>query len=115
MSAKSDMENRRTVQIIVLREVLNRILTFVEDDLGRREMLLAENSYWAIGENDRYSMEIQPQQLECGSLIDDWEFVRSAFDDPGQAIPLTLMHVAPILQALATALPSYPPQSKGPM
>jgi hypothetical protein len=61
----------------------------------------------------KYKMDQSPgeKELGCGSLADDLEFVEAAHKDPGQAIPLVLMHVAPLLGALATAVPSYEPPS----
>jgi hypothetical protein len=54
-------------------------------------------------------MEHKPQELDCGSLVDDFDFVAAAHKEPDQAIPLVLMHVAPLLKALSTAVPSYKP------
>ena len=101
------MAKSESVKIETLREVVNRILDFIEKDLGRPEVTLAKNFYWSLDDETLYSMESQPQQLDCGSLLDDWEFVRSASDHPHQSIPLTLLHVAPLLRMLATAVPSY--------
>jgi hypothetical protein len=52
------------------------------------------------------------KQLDCGSLTDDFEFVMAAYKDKSQAMPLVLMHIAPLLKALSTAVPSYKPQAK---
>lgn len=106
------MERNESVRIDALREVVNRILDFIEKDLGRPEVPLTANFYWSLDERTLYSMDRQPEQLDCGSLIDDWEFVRSAFDHPHQSIPLTLLHVAPLLRMLATAVPSYRSEPK---
>jgi len=57
-----------------------------------------------------YSMETKPKELDCGSLVDDWEFVLSAHKNPDRSLPATLQHVAPLLRALATTVPSYKPK-----
>ena len=64
-------------------------------------------------------MSVMPQQLDCGSLADDYEFVKAAHADREQAIPLVLVHLAPLLYALGKAVPSFKDnercvQDKGP-
>lgn len=95
------------VDVNVLREVTNRIFDFIQRDLELRVVDLPENFYWEIPDDDLYELGAEPKQLECGSLADDADFVRAAYEDQSQAIPLVLMHVAPLLRALATAVPSY--------
>jgi hypothetical protein len=100
------------VRIDVLRNVTNRILDFIERDLQMESVELPHNFYWSMSDDVLYELNQQPQQLDCGSLIDDLEFVTSAHENPSQAIPLVLMHVAPLLKALSTAVPSYKPPKK---
>ena len=101
------MEPKSNVQISVLREVVNRIFDFIERDLRMKSIELPNDFYWSIADDVLYKMEQHPGQLDCGSLADDYEFTAAAYDDPSQAIPLVLMHIAPLLKALATAVPSY--------
>ena len=70
--------------------------------------LAAEISNWALHIDDEalYDVVHQPQELDCGSLVDDFDFVSAAHKDPDQAIPLVLMHVAPLLKALSRAVPT---------
>lgn len=98
-----------SVDLKVLREVTNRIFDFIERDLNLKTVELPHNFYWSIGDDVLYEMGQQPQQLDCGSLVDDFDFVASAHKNSGQAIPLDLMHVAPLLRALSIAVPSYKP------
>jgi len=97
------------MRIQVLREVVNDILDFIEEGLERPEVDLKNNFYWSIADDVLYSMETKPEQLDCGSLVDDWEFVLSAYNNPGRSLPVTLLHVAPLLRALATTVPSFTP------
>lgn len=103
------MNQDSAVKIQSLRAVVNSILDFVERDLGRSEVVLNRNFYWSISDDVLYTMESKPHELDVGSLADDWDFVLSAFEDRDQALPLVLIHVAPLLRALATELPSYKP------
>jgi hypothetical protein len=62
---------------------------------------------WTVPDDELYALEHSPRQLECGSLDDDLEFVESAQCQSRQAIPLMFVHLAPLLRALASAVPSY--------
>lgn len=110
------MEPKISVRVEVLREVANRIFDFIERDLGKSTVDLPHNFYWSIPDDVRYKVDQSPgkDQLANGSLVDDLDFVTSAYRDSSQAIPLVLMHVAPLLDALATAVPNYksPPEKK---
>jgi hypothetical protein len=102
------------VSIEVLREVTNRIFDFIERDLKTKSVQLPHNYYWSVSDEVLYAMDSQPPQLDVGSLVDDFSFVAAASKDPSQAIPLVLMHIAPLLRALSRAVPSYrpPPDNK---
>lgn len=105
------MEKSDSVNIQALRDVVNRIFDFIEKDVGRSDIDLKNNYYWTIGDDVLYSMDNKPQELDCGSLVDDWEFVLSAYNNPDRSLPATLLHVAPLLRALATIVPSYKAQN----
>jgi len=101
------MDSSNSIDITVLREVLNRILDFVEKDLACSKVELRHDSYWSVDGDALYSMETQPEELDCGSLVDDWTFVESAFQNSDRALPVTLLHVVPLLRELATVVPSF--------
>lgn len=101
------MESRNSIDIRVLREVLNRIFDFVEKDLACSKVELRHDYYWSMDADALYSMETQPEELDCGSLVDDWAFIESAFQNPERALPVTLLHVAPIIRELAAVVPSF--------
>lgn len=93
----------------MLRRVTNQIFDFIEHELGTNQVRLGRDFYWAIPDKGLYEMANKPDDLEVGSLIDDIEFVASASTDKESAIPLNLLHLAPILKALSVAVPSYKP------
>lgn len=101
------MGNDSSVNIAILREVINRILDFIETDLNLTAIDLDKDFYWSIADDVLYTVENSSPQLDCGSLADDLEFVLSAYEHRDQALPLTLLHVAPILRMLAITVPSY--------
>jgi hypothetical protein len=100
------MESAKSISIDVLRKTLNGIFDFIEKDLGITEVELRQNHYWSVTDDERYSMEDPPKELGVGSLIDDWDFVLSA-SKSDQQIPIDLIHIAPLLQVLSHAVPSY--------
>ena len=98
---------RNKLKIEELRIVIQRIFDLAQNNFGVTEVVLENNYYWSIPEKDLFLIDSNPKQLDVGSLLDDWEFVRNAYEDADQAIPLLLTHVAPLLTALATKLPNY--------
>lgn len=100
------------VDVNVVREVTDRIFDFIQRDLELWVVDLPENFYRDVAEDDLYEMGDQPKQLDVGSLADDMDFVKAAQKDPSQAISETLLHVAPLLRALATSVPNYKPRTK---
>jgi hypothetical protein len=101
------MNHGSRVRVEDLRKAINRVLDFVERDLGKETVDLPHNFYWSIQENYLYSMDHPPRELECGSLVDDLEFMIDGIDDPSRALPIVLIHIAPILRCLAFAVPNF--------
>lgn len=95
------------IDINVLRSVTNAIFDFIQRDLHIQTVKLQKDFYWDVPEGGQYDMKEQPKELDCGSLVDDLGFVLAAHRDNSQSIPLTLAHVAPLLRALSTMVPSY--------
>jgi hypothetical protein len=100
------MASPDSISIDVLRKTINGIFDFIEKDLGVAEVELKQNYYWSIAHDALYAMENPPKELDVGSLKDDCDFVLSAFKRD-QQIPLDFIHIAPLLQALSQAAPSY--------
>ena len=95
------------IDVAVLRDVCIRILDFISTDLNIGHVDLDENFYWSLPIGVRHDMQHAPTAENVGSLADDYEFVLAAAKDTDQALPLLLEHVAPLLAALATKVPSY--------
>jgi hypothetical protein len=100
------------VEIAVLRDVTNRIFDFIEKELKMKSIELPNILYWDIPSEQMYDMTEKPTETSCGSLADDYEFILSSFKSRSEAVPLELIHVAPLLSAIARAVPSYrsPPE-----
>ena len=102
------MERNSDIAIGDLRRVINDILDFVENDLAIHSVTPKHDHYWVIPNEDLYALDREPKQLDAASLQDDWEFVRAALKSKNQALPATLIHVAPILTLLANQLHNHP-------
>ena len=103
------METNNQINIADLRKIINKILDFIEKDLGKNTVDLKHNFYWSIADDALYLMEREPAELDCGSLADDREFVLGALKRSSQPLPMDFIHVAPLLHAIAHAVPSYVP------
>ena len=100
------------IDISVLRDVTNRIFDFIEKELAMKSVEVPNTLYWSISDDQLYDITAKPTEIDCGSLVDDYEFVLSSHKSRNDAVPLELIHIAPLLNALAKAVPSYrsPPQ-----
>jgi hypothetical protein len=100
--------NSVKVEVDILRRTINGIFDFIEKGLGVSEVDLKRDNYWSIADEALYTLKDgPPKELDVGSLKDDWEFVLSASKSADQQIPIMLVHLAPLLQALSQAVPSY--------
>lgn len=101
------MQAANEIEIAKLRLILNNILDFIEHDLRREKIDLKHDHYWEVPIKQLYEVAAPTPPFNCGSLEDDWNFLVSALTQRNLAIPIMLTHAAPILAALAFAVPSY--------
>lgn len=100
------MEKAKSINVALLRGYINKVFDFIEVEVGQSEFKLPYDYYWSVSDDELSGAE-QPTDLQCGSLGDDVEFIQNASKEEARAFPLMLQHVAPILYAMATAIPSY--------
>ena len=96
------------ISIADLRKIIDSIFQYIDSQVGNASIRIAPFLYWDVSDEARYNMNQTPSRLDCGSLDDDWEFLRPLLHHKEQALPIMFIHVAPILQYLATRLPNYP-------
>ena len=101
------MQRSHSVDIQILRKYVDRIFGFIEHDLKFDRIAIDRDFYWSISDDELSDVAKLPAEAVVGSLRDDWEFVLNAFPNEEQAIPVMLIHVAPLLQWLANAVPSF--------
>jgi hypothetical protein len=105
------MASNTTIEIQVLRKIINGILDFIEKDVGVNRVDLTKDHYWNVLDGDVYEIT-KPVELGAGSLRDDWEFLLASASDKDQQLPIMLIHVAPILHALSQTVQSYKDRSE---
>lgn len=95
------MESDNSIKLEELRQVINTIFDHIKEDLNLEDCPLTENYYWDISEDSLYAAGKDMGSPSVGSLQDDWEFLSPLLSqDRNQAIPLMLIHVAPLLRYL---------------
>jgi len=90
------MENVE-IDLQELRLIIQRIFEYMESDLGLKKLTLDKDFYWDVPSEDRYDLTRSPETCDVGQLYDDWGFLRPILQDKSQALPLMLIHVAPLL------------------
>lgn len=61
-----------------------------------------QDFYWEVPLELQHSIKSgPPPTLDVGRLSDDWDFIKGLTSDPEDATPLSLLHLAPILNHLA--------------
>jgi len=98
---------RDELDLETLERAIASIFKFAREELKVSAIPIVEDAYWTVAGSDKYDFSREPSQMNVGSLRDDWELVCGALDRDGALVPLTLMHVAPLLGYLAHSIPSY--------
>ena len=103
------MENK-VIKISELREIFDAIfdnIDNIENQLGISSIQLNKDFYYCISNNFRYEMSSDPIGYGIGQLFDDYEFLKEISTDMTLATPLNLMHLAPLLDYMATEVDWY--------
>jgi hypothetical protein len=85
------------IKVADLREVTNRILDHIENDLKISEISVDKDYYWDIPDDRLYSQE-DPSGFVLSQLFDDWEFLAPILSDKEQAVSIMFIHLAPLLR-----------------
>jgi hypothetical protein len=88
------------IRISDMRLAVNRILDHIENDLGQETVVLDQDSYWDVADDERYNFTKIPENFGHGQLQDDWQFLSSILEDKDQAVALMLIHAAPLLRRI---------------
>lgn len=90
-----------SIEIDQLLRTVQSILTGMIDSGTTRLELGDANFYWAVADDHKYDVSIEPPKVDIGSLRDDIDFILPLLSDESQAFPLMLVHIAPLLEFIA--------------
>lgn len=104
--------NKHELVISELREVSNTIFDHIEKTLSIASIPLTEDLYYEVQGDQKYNISTHPPEYSIGQLSDDLKFLKAIASDKSRATPLSLMHLAPILEYMATKINWYDPKLK---
>jgi len=88
------------IDVAELREIVNKILDHILNDLKIKKVEIDQDFYWNVDSSSLYATKKKPPETDLGSLHDDLEFLREILEDKDQAVGLMLVHMAPLLRYL---------------
>lgn len=105
------MEYRKNENILIgvndLRIIMNCIIDNIEKQLKINDIELKKDYYYTITEEEKYDMKTNPSSYNIGQLYEDWKFLKSLCQDTESATPLNFIHLAPVIDYLATQVDWY--------
>lgn len=105
MGSNEISDNRPRLLVIEdLRVICNRIFDHIQNDLELRDLKLEDDYYWEIDDSLLFKVATRPEIVEIGSLLDDYEFVRSSVTSDSEVPSLMLIHVSPLLRYLGNRI-----------
>lgn len=97
----------KKIKISELRSIINAVFDKIENQFEVEEILLEEDYYLYVSNEQKYKISNDFGEYFIGSLYDDWDFLSSILGADDLATPLNFMHIAPILDYLATEFDWY--------
>lgn len=95
-----------------LREISNTIFDHIEEVLSIESVPLTEDLYYEVLGDQKYKISEVSPEYSIGQLSDDLQFLKAIALDKSRATPLSLMHLAPILEYMAIKINWYDPKLK---
>ena len=95
MAKEIDLEALKSIAVALIDSAARALKTDrirLEDD---------KDFYWEVPLELQHGVKNAPPTLDVGRLSDDWDFIKDLANDPDEATPLSLLHLAPILNHLA--------------
>ncbi|MGN0695236.1 MAG: hypothetical protein ACI4J5_00565 [Oscillospiraceae bacterium] len=89
-----------------MRQALDKIIVYLEDEMHMKEIELTEDYYWDIGSNEKFRMTdsggspAQPE-LSVGSLFDDVDSIRKTVSEECAASMVDIDRLAHILEYIS--------------
>ncbi len=92
------------LNLIELKQVIDRIFHHVMSTRGVNKVTINENFYWDIPIDKLYDSSSIPEELDVGSLEDDWELLSVVLEDETIPLAYQLTELAPLIRKLGELL-----------
>lgn len=95
--------DKKTIDLVKLRRVVNAIFDHVSNDVGVKKISISKDNdfYWEVPDDRLHAVQKNQPRLDVGRLTDDWEFLYAILKDKKQAFGIMFMHVAPLLRYIS--------------
>ncbi|BAP33324.1 transcription-repair coupling factor [Chryseobacterium sp. StRB126] len=93
------MENK-DINISDIRKLINILSDKLEKLEDKNVVVLEDDLYWNILDEELYSPYHEPAQLTMGSVSEDWEFLQKVVNGEREMIDYDLYKLASILKFL---------------
>lgn len=104
------MASNSELDLVVLRDAINRILDYMIDELHANTIQLDKSLYWDMDPNYKYDMSKDPREFEVGNLHDDWDFVCRIPEEDEVPVILKLTEIAPLIQYIGETFNQFAPK-----
>ena len=87
-----------------LRTIVLRLLDHVIETRGVDRIDVEHNFFWEVPTSSVYTTTQPPDQLDVGSISDNWEFLSMLLKDDALPVAYQLTELAPLLRAVGERL-----------
>ena len=93
------MVNDMNIKLTDLRKVTERLLLHLEQ-VAKDDIELDVDYYWSIDQEQRYSVNNEPNDFSIGQLTDDWKSLVKMINEEHGTISYELVWLSSIFQAI---------------
>ena len=92
------------IDLVQLKGIIDRLFTHIINTHGVRTIEIEQSNYWNIPSPEIYNSEKPTDELDIGSLSDDWEFLSSLLDADNQPSAYQLTELASLVRYIGERL-----------
>jgi hypothetical protein len=86
MTALENMDSSFKIKLLDVKKITDRLFDHLIETRGEKEIDIDRSFYWHIPFDELFDMEKKPQNIDVGSLEDDWEFVSEILKEEHSAV-----------------------------
>lgn len=92
------------IDLVELRQITMRLFDHLIEDRKIAKVPLEENFYWTVPTDNLYRVASAPEELNVGSLHDDWGFISPLLSAETSPIAYQLTELSPLLSYIGHKL-----------